>query len=85
MAFAKTNGLQVRLGSSPGALLNVLGALLSVSQALLAAPGHPKSVFGAAQTRFWRPRYRAKSYPGALLAALIVRERFGDDFVTIFE
>ena len=85
VAFAKTNGLQVRLESSPGTFLNVLGALSSASQALLAAPGHPKSAFGVARTRFWRPKYRAKSRPGAILAALIVRERFGDDFGTIFE
>ena len=52
-ALAKTNGLQVRLGSSPGAFLNIFGAPGSVSQALLAGPGRPKSALGAPWARFW--------------------------------
>ena len=84
-ALAKTDGLQVRLGSSPGAFLNIFGAPGSVSQALLAGPGRPKSALGAAMARFWHPKHRTKSRPGAILATLIVRERLGDDFRTIFD
>ena len=85
VALAKTNGLQVRLGSSPGAFLNIFGAPGSVSQALLAGPGRPKSALGAPWARFWRPKHRTKSRPRVIVAALIVRERFGDDFRTIFD
>ena len=84
-ALAKTNGLQVRLGSSPGAFLNIFGAPGSISQALLAGPGRPKSALGAPWARFWRPKHRTKSRPRVIVAALIVRERFGDDFRTIFD
>ena len=84
-ALAKTNGLQVRLGSSPGAFLNIFGAPGSVSQALLAGPGRPKNALGAPWARFWRPKHRTKSRPRVIVAALIVRERFGDDFRTIFD
>ena len=82
-AFVKTNRLQVRLGSSAGTFLNVLGAPRGVSQALLGDPGRPKSALGAARARFWRTKHRTKSRPGAILATLILRERFGDDFQTI--
>ena len=84
-ALAKTNGLQVRLGSSPGAFLNIFGAPGSVFQALLAGPGRPKSALGAPWASFWRPKHRTKSRPRVIVAALIVRERFGDDFRTIFD
>ena len=84
-ALAKTNGLQVRLGSSPGAFLNVFSAPGNVSQALLAGPGRPKSALEAPWARFWCPKHRTKSRPRVIVAALIVRERFGDDFQTIFD
>ena len=84
-ALAKTNGLQVRLGSSPGAFLNIFGAPGSISQALLAGPGRPKNALGAPWARFWRPKHRTKSRPRVIVAALIVRERFGDDVRTIFD
>ena len=75
----------MRLGSSPGAFLNIFGAPGSVSQALLAGPGRPKSALGAPWARSWRPKHRAKSRPRVIVAALIVRDRFGDDFRTIFD
>ena len=53
--LAKTNGLQARFRSSPGAFLNVLGAPRNAFQALLAAPEHPKTALGAARAHFWRP------------------------------
>ena len=69
----------------PSAFLNIVGAPGNVSQALLAGPGRPKSALGAPWARFWRPKHRTKSRPRVIVAALIVRERFGDDFRTIFD
>ena len=45
----------------------------------------PESGLGAARARFWRPKHRAKSGPGAILVTLTVKERFGDDFLSIFD
>ena len=75
----------MRFGSSPGAFLNIFGAPGNVSQALLAGPGRPQSALRAPWARFWRPKHRTKSRPRVIVAALIVRERFGDDFRTIFD
>ena len=83
--LAKTNGLQARLKSSHGAFLNIFGAPRNIFQAIITTPGHPKTALGAAWAHFWRPKYRSKNRPKAILANLSVPERFGEDFRYIFD